>query len=111
VIEFKSTIDLRLADRKITEGAEDGLSDAAAHVLAVSNERVPTESGALRASGRVTADGLTSAVSYGTAYATIQHEDLTLHHDNGQPKFLESGLTGDRSEAATRIAAGIRRRT
>lgn len=32
------------------------------------------------------------AVSYKTPYAIRQHEDLTLHHNNGEAKFLEKPL-------------------
>lgn len=104
---------------------------AAEHLLDASNRLVPVESGRLRDSGQVTADGLQAAVSYGREddaeitgwkgdiaqgssasadYAVKQHEDLTLHHPNGgSAKWLESSMHAERQEIATILAETVRR--
>lgn len=63
-------------------------------IMATSNDLCPVETGALRASGHVTADEAAGLVTleYGgpaAPYAFIQHEDLEYRHPVGQAKFLE----------------------
>jgi hypothetical protein len=90
--------------------AEQGVGNAAEHLLGVSRERVPLEEGTLERSGRTDQEGLRAAVSYDTVYARRQHEELTWRHDPGRTaKYLENSL---REEAATLnglIGAAIRR--
>ena len=63
-------------------------------LLTRSSRLVPLEEGTLQGTGRVVSTGDGAAVGYGLggaeAYAARQHEDLSLHHDNGrQGKYLE----------------------
>jgi hypothetical protein len=46
-------------------------------------------------------------ISFGTDYAVYQHEDLSLKHENGQSKFLESVLNEEQPNVATNLAKGI----
>lgn len=99
---------------KIRAATTRGLALWGEHVLGVSNDRVPLDEATLQRSGVATVDeeNLTAAVSYDTAYAVIQHEDLTLRHPNGrQAKYLESAIVESRALAATMIANQIRKVT
>ena len=93
------------------KGTKRGLLVGAEHVLGVSNERVPHEDGDLERSGAVsqTDDG-TTAISYDTDYAVVQHEDTSLHHDSGrQAKYLESAMIEERATVLQIVAAAIRK--
>ena len=107
----------------VVRAAAEAAVDAAARiVLDASRDDVPVEEGVLKASGRVVADGLTAAVTYGrdddghdghapsNQYAVIQHEDMTLNHPNGGgPKFLEGAMHGEAAHVAETLVAGIRK--
>lgn len=88
-----------------------GLLIAGEHVLAVSNDRVPHETGDLMRSGGVSQDETgRTAISYDTDYAVRQHEDVSLKHDAGrQAKFLESALISERQTAITIVANAIKK--
>jgi len=95
----------------VMTAAARGLLLAGENVLGDANALVPIEEGTLERSGAVTVDsrGLRAAVSYGTPYAVVQHEDLTLRHDDGrQAKFLETALTANASTSAEIIASTVR---
>ena len=101
--DVKITAELRAA-------GERGLLLAAEFVLSVSDQRVPLEWGTLAGSGETSVDGLTAAVSYGTAYAVRQHEELTYRHPNGrQAKYLETAFADSVDEVRAIIAAQLRR--
>lgn len=76
---------------------EQGLQDAAEHLLNKAIPLVPVDTGRLQRSGIVTADGPTTRyVSFeahdpatGYEYAPIQHEHLGFKHKVGQAKYLE----------------------
>lgn len=85
--------------RLVVHAAVPAATRAGAEVLLEkSRPLVPVDTGALKASGKVTQEGDRAAVSYegiapdGYDYGIRQHEDLALHHDQGQAKFLESPL-------------------
>jgi hypothetical protein len=92
-------------------GAARGVALGAEHIRAVSVDRAPLDTGALRNSATAShdPDTLTGAVSYDTPYAARQHEDLTFHHREGGPKFLESALASERELVARLIQAQIRK--
>ena len=96
----------------LREAAARGLGLAAEHLLQVSREGVPLEEGTLERSGvaSVDADELTAAVSYDTAYAVRQHEDMTARHDQGRTaKYLEGPANEERDTMLDIIAAQVRR--
>lgn len=95
---------------QIRTAVEQGLEEAAEHVLAESNRRVPTEQRDLKASGTVSTGPLSAAVSYDTPYAVVQHERQDLAHDPGrQAKFLETAGNSNREEILQIVAERIRR--
>lgn len=68
-------------------------SDLAEHLLEESNRTAPIEEEILIGSGVADFDpaSLRGAVSYDTAYAVRQHEDMTYSHDPGRrAKWLEA---------------------
>lgn len=90
-------------------GEERGLADAADHLLAVSQRRVPLEMGPLQSTGVASVDHPHAAVSYGTVYARRQHEELTWRHAPGRTaKYLEGPLTEQAAVLRDLIAAGAR---
>lgn len=87
--------------RKTRDGAGRGLYLAAEHGLAEAKRRVPIEEGTLERSGTASVDEaeMKAAVSFDTPYAVVQHEDLTMRHDDGrQAKYLENALNDNREE-------------
>ena len=86
---------------------EKGLVLGAEHVLGESNKRVPHEEGTLENSGSVSYEGgkLRAAISYDTPYAAVQHEDMTLKHDEGrEAKYLENALNAEKDTVGEIIA-------
>ena len=92
-------------------GAAHGLGLGAEHVRAVSVDRAPVDTAALRNSATASHDpeALTAAVSYDTPYAARQHEELSYHHREGGPKYLESALASERDAVARLLQAQIRK--
>jgi len=104
-------------DVKKRQGVVEGLTDATENVLEKSNRVVPFDVGTpgLFSSGTPSVDPneLRGAVSYNTPYAVYQHEDLTLHHEDGRKaKYLEDVINDPRVRKQTErlIADAIRRR-
>lgn len=66
------------------------LYDAGEHVLGQANRTVPIEEGTLAGSGDVDADEDSATISYDTAYAIRQHEEVQYRHASGRrAKWLE----------------------
>jgi len=85
----------------------DGLELAAEHLLQVSSSLVPHEEGDLERSGEVSRDDRLQAVavSYDRPYAVRQHEDMTLHHDDGRrAKYLEEPMSTEKDTMLALIA-------
>lgn len=68
----------------VRSGGERGVRAAADLLLSASRERVPVDSGRLRASGSAQAEGPDACVSYAAPYAAIVHER--------QVKYLEEPM-------------------
>lgn len=82
---------------------------AAAEVIeAGSNRRIPTLSGEMERSSRVTVDGDAAAIAYTHPGSAVQHERMDYHHDDGQAKFLETALNQDGSAAIDVLADAVR---
>jgi hypothetical protein len=81
--------------QKLDDAAKRALADTAVKVLLDSQELVPVDTGALKASGAIsevkeTNDGYEVVISYNTDYAARVHEDLDANHPHGgQAKYLE----------------------
>lgn len=100
----------------------DAVEEEAKGILTLSNERVPVDSGALKASGRVVTDGATTYITYGSnadqnpktgqptnAYVERIHEDMEMRHPHGgSAKFLESAANESVAGFAERVAARVR---
>jgi len=97
---------------KALSGAlEKGLVLGAEHVLGESNKRVPHEEGTLENSGSVSYESgkLRAAISYDTPYAAVQHEDMSLRHNDGrEAKFLENALNAEKDTLGEIIAKATR---
>lgn len=84
----KATL-LRVIAPPMTMGAEAMMTSA--------KLRVPVDTGALRASGRVyrakvTSAGVSVVLGFHKGYALYVHEDLTARHLVGESKFLEKAV-------------------
>lgn len=108
---WKTNINPRISD--IVNGAAvRGLALAAEHVLGESNKNIPHEEGILEGTGSTSVDAreLQAAISYDTPYAAVQHEDMTLRHDNGRSaKYLENALNGETDAVRNIIAKAIKK--
>lgn len=63
---------------------EDWLDDVTEDCLGDANLTIPYETGAMAGSGFAEVDGMEGQVAYDTPYAVAQHEDPTIHHDEGR---------------------------
>ena len=107
-----STFDAAALIRQVTEAAAEGLTLAAERVRGVALPRTPLEYGDLRSSLNVVParpDQLEAAVVSDLPYAVRQHEDLSLRHDDGQAKYLESATVDSIDEVSAIMAAAARR--
>lgn len=98
---------LKQATVGIIDAVGEGLLVGGEHVLGVSNAQAPIEDGDLIRSGAVSQDGATkrTAISYDTAYAKRQHEDMALKHDAGRnAKFLERAINSERDKVLQIVA-------
>src|SRR5688500_18662562 len=77
----------------VREGATEGVEAEGRAIFERSQELVPVDTGALKASGRVTVeragDRTIASVSYTAGHAVPIHERLDLAHRVGGPKYLE----------------------
>ena len=105
----------------VRAAAETAVEAAAELIFDESQRLVPVDTGALKASGKVSRDGLTAAISYGeedaagrggrdtAVYAPIVHERMDVHHPHGQAKYLEAAMNGKAREVAETLVAGLRK--
>lgn len=103
--------------KRVYEACAAGERQAAEDLLETAQARVPRDTGALAASGRVEVDEdtLTATVAFGTTpetakYAAIVHEDMSADHGDGQAKWLETSMAEARNDALRTIAREARRR-
>lgn len=79
------------------EALEAAMVEEAESIMTESKQRAPVDTGAMRASGVVlpperSGDRVSVTMGYGgasQAYVKVQHENMTLRHVTGEPKFLE----------------------
>lgn len=106
----------------VRAAAEEAAESAGQLILDASQELVPVDTGALKASGRlVHEDGAQVAIVYGqedgagrdgqdtAAYAVPQHERLDFQHATGQAKYLETALHGSSERVADTVVTVVRR--
>lgn len=101
---------VRRAVERVRRGGEQGVREAAEHVLDVAGPLVPYDEGPLHDSGEVDVDGMEATVSYDTEYAVIQHEEEEYRHAPGeQAKYLEEPFEAEVDAVQDIIAAAIDR--
>ncbi|GHU54519.1 hypothetical protein AGMMS49975_15030 [Clostridia bacterium] len=102
-------VNLSELERLIAQVADQAIHDCADDLLAKSGEQVPHDMGTLELSGEVIRlDAGKYIVSYNTAYAVKQHEDLTLRHQRGRKaKYLEDPYNENAQKYKDYIAAKI----
>lgn len=110
-------MDLAEAARRMREGLIEGLGIEGDDVLAEADALVPIEEGTLSRSGVVRVDegDLSVSIGYGSGpaapYAVVQHEDLSLRHDDGRSgKYLERPLMAARQGMTERLRESMLRR-
>lgn len=109
-------------DSDARQALEQALFGVATSVLNESKKIVPVDTGNLRNSGRVdgpkmTSKGVEVEIVYGTGYAQIVHEDMTMDHSpskltvvtkrprRGQAKFLEIPVMAAAPKFARQVTA------
>lgn len=101
---------------RLVEAAVEATQRAVDGILEDSQGMVPTDTGALRSTGRtavvVEGDAVRGAVGYGAGlepeHAQIPHEDRGAHHDDGGPGFLKRPLIAARAGVGADMAAYVR---
>ncbi|QMV84093.1 HK97 gp10 family phage protein [Corynebacterium hindlerae] len=105
---FTNSFDARKITGAIKKNAEKAAFMGAQHLRKEAVELTPVDTGTLRNSAKVTADGNQAAVSYSTPYAARQHEEVGWNHpEGGQAKFLETAMINEAPTIARIIANTI----
>lgn len=104
----------RSARHAVHAAGAEGLEAGARLVFAESQRDVPTDTGGLKESGKLTVNGLRAEITYGEGLpdprAIVVHEKLDLHHDDGTAKYLENPTINAKPRVQSIIAAAIRRK-
>lgn len=121
--------DLERIQRALAESGPEGvkiaaraLKNEAQEAMAVSQDEVPVDTGALKASGRVLPETgvfergnevYVQLVYGGTAveYASVVHENLEAYHPHGKAKYLEDPMVRQSNGISGRIADKVERHT
>ena len=102
--------------------AARALRNEAQEAFAVSQDEVPVDTGALKASGRVRPETgvfergneVSVELTYGgtaTEYSIYVHENLESYHPHGKAKYLEDPMTRQINGISGRIADKVERAT
>lgn len=91
---------------------------AAEHIRGTADEMTPVETGRLVGSGEPTADepanvehtssGVRVGILYAGPYARYQHYTLKLHHEHGEPLWLEKAMHNEKDAALSLAAKTIK---
>lgn len=116
-MSFRGGVKWRIDNRprvlaQLRDDQVDALADAGEHLLEHANRTVPIEEGTLARSAKSTVVKSERAVvvSYDTPYAVPQHENTTLHHDEGRrAKWLERTVQEQRDELLEVMASRLRK--
>ena len=111
----KTTKRIRELGEKVEKESAGILNEVGQPRIAKMKSRTPVDDGHLRASVRLspakrTRQGVEvywQAGGVTTAYALVQHEDMSLKHTVGQSKYISSVVTEDAKNMASEIAAKI----
>lgn len=117
---IQNSLNLGEIHQRVDAVSRDALDAAAQHVLEVAQSKAPLlidvqranrqeEPGTLRESGYTDVlDDVTAVVGFRDFIAPRMHEDMEIHHDDGQPKFLEEPLATEKDAALQIMADHIR---
>lgn len=109
-VTFKSNLDVVV--RKTNEAAKAALMDVVADLQNRSQQLAPLDTGDLRGSAshevRDIREGYAGFVGYSVPYSIVQHEDLSLSHDEGQAKFLEEPALANQEKYVQHIRDALR---
>lgn len=89
---LKINLNRAVLNNAVKKATKKGTRNALDHLAAVSKQQVPLDQGTLKSSCFVDVedDGSAGTVSYDTAYAVRQHEELGYNHQRGRKaKYLE----------------------
>ena len=119
-ITIRNGLNLGAIHREVGRVSPEALEAAAQHVLEVARGKAPLlidveranreeVPGTLRESGyaEVLNDD-TAAIGFRDFIAARMHEDMELHHDDGQAKFLEEPLVTEKDRALQILADHVR---
>lgn len=101
---------------------EDAAVEVGERVLKTSNSKVPTDTGALKASGQVIkgrtrkTNQILVKVRYGTKspngpnYAAIVHYDPNAKHDDGEDRYLQKAMDEHKLDIVELVSTRFRQR-
>lgn len=93
---------------RLSAAEPEAIARGLEHIRGVSNSLTPIETGNLIGSSAVEIDEPASGyVSYKTAYAHRQHEELGWRHEHGQAKYLEQPMVTEADKALRIIADAL----
>jgi hypothetical protein len=108
-IEYDNSLDFVGLINRVAAMQGEACAAGLEPVLALSEERVPKESGHLAGTGKITSEGDSAKITYDGPYARYQHEHLHFNHPTGgQPKYLETALTEKKDDALEIVARRIK---
>lgn len=110
------------ANKEFFGATEEAALEVAQRVLDTSNDKVPTDTGALKASGKVIkgrtrkSNQILVKVRYGTKskngpnYAAIVHYDPNAKHNDGEDRFLQKAMDEHKLDIVNLISTKFRQR-
>lgn len=97
-------------DSRIEAAVRVGLQRGVELIGTASDEKVPVDTGELKASKLTAVSGLEAGVGYSDTKAVAAHEDMHHRFRGGkESKFLETAMHEKASEAADAVADAVRR--
>jgi hypothetical protein len=105
---------LQAAGGQLGELARDALRQQADETVRIAAARAPRETGELansifvRVTENAGAGNVTVDLGFRAEHAAAQHEDMSLQHDDGEPKFLERTLMERKDSIAAALGSYLR---
>ncbi len=106
--DLRGSVLVEIDGTVIAKGKPSGLSDEEEKSRRKEgNVQAESGRGLIIVSDKTPEDGTVGTISYNTPYAANQHEHTEYDHKNGQAKYLESVLTGDKDKILEIIAGNM----
>lgn len=99
---------LQAAGDQLAALGRDALMREAQETVRLAAARAPKEDGELAASAFVRPRPDGAELGFSADHAILQHEDMTLQHDDGEPKFLERSLMERKDSIQAALGAYLR---